>query len=42
MRKLLTTAAALLAASAVAIAPISWADAGVQPVGSVPIPDGPA
>ncbi len=42
MQKLLTTAAALLAATAVAVAPISWADAGVQPVGSVPIPDGPA
>jgi D-alanyl-D-alanine carboxypeptidase (penicillin-binding protein 5/6) len=42
MQKLLTTAAALLAAIAVAVAPISWADADVQPVGSVPIPDGPA
>ena len=42
MQKLLTTAAALLAAATVAVAPISSADAGVQPVGSVPIPDGPA
>jgi serine-type D-Ala-D-Ala carboxypeptidase (penicillin-binding protein 5/6) len=42
MQKLMATAAALLAATAVAVAPISSADTGVQPVGSVPIPDGPA
>ena len=42
MRKLMATAAALLTVAAVGAAPISWADAGVQPVGSVPIPDGPA
>ena len=42
MRKLMATAAALLTVAAAGAAPISWADAGVQPVGSVPIPDGPA
>jgi D-alanyl-D-alanine carboxypeptidase (penicillin-binding protein 5/6) len=42
MQKLMATAAALLTLTAVGMAPISSADAGVQPVGSVPIPDGPA
>jgi serine-type D-Ala-D-Ala carboxypeptidase (penicillin-binding protein 5/6) len=42
MRKLIATAAALLTVAAAGATPISWADAGVQPVGSVPIPDGPA
>jgi len=42
MRKLMATAAALFMVAAAGAAPISWADAGVQPVGSVPIPDGPA
>jgi serine-type D-Ala-D-Ala carboxypeptidase (penicillin-binding protein 5/6) len=42
MRKLMATAAALLTVAAAGATPISWADADVQPVGSVPIPDGPA
>ncbi|VBA37136.1 D-alanyl-D-alanine carboxypeptidase DacB [Mycobacterium attenuatum] len=45
MRKLMVLAAALLtfgAAVSTATAPISMADTDVQPVGSVPIPDGPA
>lgn len=42
MRKLIATAAALFAVAAVGTAPMSSADAAVQPVGSEPIPDGPA
>jgi serine-type D-Ala-D-Ala carboxypeptidase (penicillin-binding protein 5/6) len=38
----MATAAALLTVAAAGATPISWADADVQPVGSVPIPDGPA
>jgi len=34
--------AAIAAAFFVGSSPAAWADAGVQPVGSVPIPDGPA
>ncbi|OBH91468.1 MULTISPECIES: D-alanyl-D-alanine carboxypeptidase family protein [unclassified Mycobacterium] len=41
MRKLMAAAAALFTVGAGATAPTSWADA-MQPVGSVPIPDGPA
>jgi D-alanyl-D-alanine carboxypeptidase (penicillin-binding protein 5/6) len=46
MRKLIAAVAALLAVStcstiSAAIAPTSWADS-MQPIGSVPIPDGPA
>jgi len=40
MRKLLAAVAA--ACSLVVACATAWADAGVQPVGSVPIPDGPA
>ena len=40
MRMLLAAVAAVLAL--VGCATPAWADAGVQPVGSVPIPDGPA
>src|SRR6201995_742748 len=40
MRKLLAAVAAVL--SLVGTNATAWADAGVQPVGSVPIPDGPA
>src|ERR1700744_3262547 len=40
MRKLLAAVAAVL--SLVGTTATAWADAGVQPVGSVPIPDGPA
>ncbi|WP_025736289.1 D-alanyl-D-alanine carboxypeptidase family protein [Mycobacterium genavense] len=40
MRKLIAAAAALLTVAGIT-APMSWADA-MQPVGSVPIPDGPA
>ncbi|MCV7332701.1 D-alanyl-D-alanine carboxypeptidase family protein [Mycobacterium cookii] len=40
MRMLLAAAAAAL--SLVITSSTAWADAGVQPVGSVPIPDGPA
>src|ERR1700751_1893832 len=40
MRTLLATIAAVLARMGCATP--AWADAGVQPVGSVPIPDGPA
>jgi serine-type D-Ala-D-Ala carboxypeptidase (penicillin-binding protein 5/6) len=40
MRKLLAAVAA--ACSLVGSGATAWADAGVQPVGSVPIPDGPA
>jgi D-alanyl-D-alanine carboxypeptidase (penicillin-binding protein 5/6) len=40
MRKLLAAVAAVL--SLVGTNVTAWADAGVQPVGSVPIPDGPA
>jgi D-alanyl-D-alanine carboxypeptidase (penicillin-binding protein 5/6) len=40
MRKLLAAGAALF--FVVGASPIAWADAGVQPIGSVPIPDGPA
>jgi serine-type D-Ala-D-Ala carboxypeptidase (penicillin-binding protein 5/6) len=39
MRMLIAAIAALLF---VGSSPTAWADAGVQPVGSVPIPDGPA
>ena len=46
MRRLIAAAAALLTFSisgvAVSAPPISQADTDVQPVGSVPIPDGPA
>jgi D-alanyl-D-alanine carboxypeptidase (penicillin-binding protein 5/6) len=45
MQKLMATAAALLTVAVLGAAnssPIAWADAGVQPVGSVPIPEGPA
>src|ERR1700754_971026 len=40
MRKLLAAVAAVF--SLVGTTATAWADAGVQPVGSVPIPDGPA
>jgi serine-type D-Ala-D-Ala carboxypeptidase (penicillin-binding protein 5/6) len=40
MRMLLAAVAAVLTSLACALP--AWADAGVQPVGSVPIPDGPA
>jgi serine-type D-Ala-D-Ala carboxypeptidase (penicillin-binding protein 5/6) len=40
MRKLLAAVAAVF--SLVGTSSTAWADAGVQPVGSVPIPDGPA
>jgi serine-type D-Ala-D-Ala carboxypeptidase (penicillin-binding protein 5/6) len=40
MRKLLAAGAALF--FVVGTSPTAWADAGVQPIGSVPIPDGPA
>ena len=48
MRKLMATVAALLSVGAcgttlsAVTATTSWADADIQPVGSVPIPDGPA
>ena len=40
MRMLLAAVAAALTVATCATP--AWADAGVQPVGSVPIPDGPA
>ncbi|CCK61019.1 D-alanyl-D-alanine carboxypeptidase DacB2 [Mycobacterium canetti] len=42
MRKLMTAAAALCACAVTVSAGAAWADADVQPAGSVPIPDGPA
>lgn len=42
MRKLMTATAALCACAVTVSAGAAWADADVQPAGSVPIPDGPA
>lgn len=42
MQKLMTATAALCACAVTVSAGAAWADADVQPAGSVPIPDGPA